>query len=169
MRWDEIPETNNVVALFVSGDYVISCWQHGFVVTYRPVGEHIALGTFETLERAKFAACEHRIERMTKAEITKEIAELCGWKYDEDSGMVFAPDGSRVGSELIPAYADDLNAMRGAKATLCDSNGWECIHYVQALEHVITRQRGKPSQFGLLTAAPIDEAKAFLLTKRSRN
>lgn len=60
--WIEISETEQCTALSVCGDYVISHRINQFVVSYRPLGKHIPVGTAKTLEKAKQIATHHANE-----------------------------------------------------------------------------------------------------------
>jgi hypothetical protein len=46
--------------LVYSGHYTISCRVGSFALSFRPDGEHHALGSFETLAKAKRMATRHR-------------------------------------------------------------------------------------------------------------
>lgn len=59
MNWEFIPETKNVSALSISGDYVISHWGDYFILSFRPTGQHIHLGKFSEFKKTKDRAEEH--------------------------------------------------------------------------------------------------------------
>lgn len=52
MKIEYIPATKISAARTLIGDYVISHWPHGYVVTYRPSGQHVPVGVFPTLTEA---------------------------------------------------------------------------------------------------------------------
>jgi hypothetical protein len=62
---------------------------------------------------------------MKDDEINASIAEACGWtevNVTHRSGR--APGASYVGSEFIPNYCTDLNAMHEAETTLLAHDLW---------------------------------------------
>jgi hypothetical protein len=57
LRWRRVPGQTGVQApLSVAGDYVISHRTGAHVVSYRPPGKHLHIGTFKTAKAAKAAA-----------------------------------------------------------------------------------------------------------------
>lgn len=60
---------------------------------------------------------------MTDKQINAAVAEACGWTQvnaEHRSGR--APNAEYVGSEFIPDYCTDLNAMHEAEIFLRDAN-----------------------------------------------
>lgn len=61
LDWENYPGTPIQAPLSCAGDYVISHWPTGFILTYRPPGKHVPMGKFDTLDKAKFKAMVHKI------------------------------------------------------------------------------------------------------------
>ena len=59
-KWKIYPVTKECSELHVLGDYVISNWRSYFIVSYRPEGWHEHVGQYSTLEKAKYAAENHK-------------------------------------------------------------------------------------------------------------
>lgn len=59
IKWDRAEGNKNSAPISYSGDYVISERPDLFTLSFRPAGQHIPLGQFETLNEAKSAAEEH--------------------------------------------------------------------------------------------------------------
>jgi hypothetical protein len=54
---------------------------------------------------------------MSEQEINEAIAEACGRERDPDGGW-YPDNGLRVGTQAIPDYCTDLNAMHEAEKVL---------------------------------------------------
>jgi len=102
---------------------------------------------------------------MTNEEQRISIADICGWKWDEET--VWSPDGSRTArtnlakyraplEEFFPDYPNDLNAM--AEAEIACKTGDPIVYY-DWLE-VLTKKSG--TRPWCATAA--QRAEAFLRT-----
>lgn len=67
LRWRHVPQSDVCAALEIAGDYVISHRPASFTLSYRPAGQHVALGTFISLEIAKNQAKNHHRAREVKS------------------------------------------------------------------------------------------------------
>lgn len=64
INWEYNPGSKNQAPLYYWNDYVISCWNEGYentyyCLSYRPIGQHIPIGDFKTLDETKKAAELH--------------------------------------------------------------------------------------------------------------
>lgn len=69
---------------------------------------------------------------MTDEQINAAIAEACGWtnvNATHRSGK--SPDADYVGSEFIPNYCNDLNAMHEAEGTLNKDQLWQMAREIE--------------------------------------
>jgi hypothetical protein len=89
---------------------------------------------------------------MTDEQINAVIAEACGWTQvnaEHRSGR--SPNAEYVGSEFIPNYCTDLNAMHEAEKTLSETNMFVMAHYIERFVsrhgqhyfHATARQRAE--------------------------
>lgn len=62
---------------------------------------------------------------MSEQEINEAIAEACGRERNPDGGW-YPDNGLRVGTQAIPDYCSDLNAMHEAEKVLTEKgvNAW---------------------------------------------
>jgi hypothetical protein len=66
---------------------------------------------------------------MSEQEINEAIAEACGRERNPDGGW-YPDNGLRVGTQAIPDYCSDLNAMHEAEKTIYKHNNlWTAYYY----------------------------------------
>jgi hypothetical protein len=68
---------------------------------------------------------------MTDEQINAAIAEACGWtqiNVSHRSGR--APNVEYIGSEFIPNYCNDLNAMHEAEKVLANDEWWLFVEWL---------------------------------------
>jgi len=70
--WEQIDGDEIQADLSVAGDYVISHRVKRYTVSYRPEGEHVHVGTYPSLRRAKVEAQKHCDKRRTATGQSKE-------------------------------------------------------------------------------------------------
>ena len=89
------------------------------------------------------------------------IAEACG-RVQRPDGLWF-PEGKNYGSQGIPNYLNDLNAMHEAEKVL-DPKGKDCgyEYWLRTVCHIPERESAKGRYFYRATAA--QRAEAFLRT-----
>lgn len=91
---------------------------------------------------------------MSEQRINEAIAEACGRERNPDGGW-YPDNGLRVGTQAIPDYCDDLNAMHEAENVLTeDQFKW----YTHWLEKLMPNTR----YWSLLCAPASRRAEAFL-------
>jgi hypothetical protein len=91
---------------------------------------------------------------MSEQEINEAIAEACGRERDPDGGW-YPDNGLRVGTQAIPDYCADLNAMHEAEKVLTDDQR----------EVFYPRNLGAwQSPFNVIYAPARQRAEAFLRT-----
>ncbi len=94
---------------------------------------------------------------MTDTEINEAIAKACGWHFEQQAKIWWAPAGTQQRSLLN--YCEDLNAMRDARSTL---NEVERTSYSMRLSAAL----GEPNTlWPLLDASARQQAEAFLKVK----
>ena len=67
---------------------------------------------------------------MSEQEINEAIAEACGRERNPDGGW-YPDNGLRVGTQAIPDYCTDLNAMREAEGTLNEDQLWQMAREIE--------------------------------------
>lgn len=92
---------------------------------------------------------------MTDEQMNKAIAEACG-RRQKPNGEWFPDNGLTVGSQGIPDYCADLNAMREAEKVL--NTETQLMNYYLALYDVTQKTRWP------VFAAARERAEAFLRT-----
>jgi hypothetical protein len=91
---------------------------------------------------------------MSEQEINEAIAEACGRERSPDGGW-YPDNGLRVGTQAIPDYCTDLNAMHEAEKVLTDDQR----------EVFYPRNLGAwQSPFNVIYATARQRAEAFLRT-----
>ena len=91
---------------------------------------------------------------MSEQEINEAIAEACGRERNPDGGW-YPDNGLRVGTQAIPDYCNDLNAMHQAEKVLTDDQR----------EVFYPRNLGAwQSPFNVIYATARQRAEAFLRT-----
>ena len=69
---------------------------------------------------------------MTDQQINAAIAKACG-RRQKPNGEWFPDNGLTVGSQGIPDYCADLNAMHEVEKTLTDANMFVMAHHLERL------------------------------------
>lgn len=90
---------------------------------------------------------------MSEQEINEAIAEACGRERNPDGGW-YPDNGLRVGTQAIPDYCTDLNAMHEAEDFL---RGNDFQRYAEMLDSII-------GSLGGIRATARERAEAFLRT-----
>lgn len=69
---------------------------------------------------------------MSEQEINEAIAEACGRERNPDGGW-YPDNGLRVGTQAIPDYCTDLNAMHEAEKVLTEDQFKMYTHWLEKL------------------------------------
>jgi len=93
---------------------------------------------------------------MSEQEINEAIAEACGRERNPDGGW-YPDNGLRVGTQAIPDYCGDLNAMHEAEKSI-SNDLWQC--YFNQLARVTKAEQSDDRVFFCATAR--HRAEAFL-------
>jgi hypothetical protein len=108
-----------------------------------------------------------QLAKMTPEEKQIRIAEICGWKIDDDyedgalMGHHQVPDSEFLGWDMVPDYLNDLNAMHDAEKVL----GEKCKMYHSVLSFNGDAYLGEDNPDGwVFHVSASKRADAFLLT-----
>jgi hypothetical protein len=100
---------------------------------------------------------------MTDKQINAAIAEACGWiRVNAEHRSGIAPNADYVGSEFIPSYCTDLNAMHEAESHLGESTNM--LDYTNELYDMACRAMKQNRKWNPYGATARQRAEAFLRT-----